>query len=112
MPGNPRFSYQKLKKEPSLYGEDGEKQEEAQAVVQFRPQERPASSSRIRLRKRWRFRVPRLRKLFKRRKFVWASWAKILRRLKESQAHFGDLFAGNYLFLQVTPESLKYYLCN
>lgn len=32
---------------------------------------------------------------------------KILKRLKESQSHFGDLFAGNYLFMQVNPSSLN-----
>jgi hypothetical protein len=29
--------------------------------------------------------------------------------LKEGQAHFGDLFAGNYLFMQVNPTPLKYF---
>ncbi|KFK25680.1 hypothetical protein AALP_AA8G145300 [Arabis alpina] len=33
---------------------------------------------------------------------------KILKRLKESQSHFGDLFAGNYLFMQVNPSSLNH----
>ncbi|CAH2072767.1 unnamed protein product, partial [Thlaspi arvense] len=32
---------------------------------------------------------------------------KLLKRLKESQSHFGDLFAGNYLFMQVNPSSLN-----
>uniref|UniRef100_A0A1J3H1T0 Uncharacterized protein n=1 Tax=Noccaea caerulescens TaxID=107243 RepID=A0A1J3H1T0_NOCCA len=32
---------------------------------------------------------------------------KIVKRLKESQSHFGDLFAGNYLFMQVNPSSLN-----
>lgn len=32
---------------------------------------------------------------------------KILKRLKESQSHFGDLFAGNYLFMQVNPSALN-----
>jgi hypothetical protein len=33
----------------------------------------------------------------------------VLKRLKEGQAHFGDLFAGNYLFMQVNPTPLKYF---
>ncbi|XP_010492243.1 PREDICTED: uncharacterized protein LOC104769676 [Camelina sativa] len=33
--------------------------------------------------------------------------SKLLKRLKESQSHFGDLFAGNYLFMQVNPSSLN-----
>ncbi|CAO2819629.1 unnamed protein product [Amaranthus hypochondriacus] len=35
------------------------------------------------------------------------SCAKVLKRLKESQSHFGDLFSGNYLFMQVAPGSIK-----
>ncbi|KAI4388789.1 hypothetical protein MLD38_001087 [Melastoma candidum] len=48
--------------------------------------------------------------LRRRAKFVAAvrvSCRKVIKRLKESQSHFGDLFAGNYLFLQVNPTPLK-----
>ncbi|CAL1358209.1 unnamed protein product [Linum trigynum] len=40
-------------------------------------------------------------------RMVRASIRKVLKRLKEGHAHFGDLFAGNYLFLQINPTSLK-----
>lgn len=52
--------------------------------------------------------IPGLRRFMKRKaRVVVTSWSKIVKRLKESQSHFGDLFAGNYLFMQVTPASLK-----
>ncbi|KAF5746908.1 hypothetical protein HS088_TW06G01084 [Tripterygium wilfordii] len=58
-----------------------------------------------------RIKIPSLRRfLTKKVRLVSAvrvSCAKVVKRLKESQAHFGDLFAGNYLFLQVNPSSLK-----
>ena len=34
--------------------------------------------------------------------------AKVKKRFKEGQGHFGELFAGNYLFTQINPTSLKY----
>lgn len=35
------------------------------------------------------------------------SCAKVVKRFKEGQSNFGDLFAGNYMFLQINPSSLK-----
>lgn len=35
------------------------------------------------------------------------SFAKVVKRFKEGQSNFGDLFAGNYMFLQINPSSLK-----
>lgn len=64
----------------------------------------------LRGRKRIRVRV-KIRRLrgFVRKKAskVKIGVLKILKRLKESQSHFGDLFAGNYLFMQVNPSSLN-----
>ncbi|CAN0924972.1 hypothetical protein LINGRAHAP2_LOCUS34493 [Linum grandiflorum] len=40
-------------------------------------------------------------------KMFRVSIRKVLKRFKEGQDHFGDLFAGNYLFLQINPSSLK-----
>ncbi|KAI4320163.1 hypothetical protein MLD38_033669 [Melastoma candidum] len=66
---------------------------------------------RFRSRRRFRVKVPGLRRFQRRRgKFVAAvrvSCGKVIKRLKESRSHFGDLFAGNYLFLQVNPTPLK-----
>ncbi|XP_021890388.1 uncharacterized protein LOC110808999 [Carica papaya] len=66
-----------------------------------------------RVRVRVRVRVPSLGRFLRRKSRVMASSVrisigKVVKRLKESQSHFGDLFAGNYLFLQVNPTSLKY----
>ncbi|KAI5341268.1 PREDICTED: AT5G14410 [Prunus dulcis] len=64
-------------------------------------------------RRSFKLKVPSLKRLlFLRRKIrlisaLRASCANVLQRFKEGQAHFGDLFAGNYLFLQVNPCSLK-----
>ncbi|KAB2614019.1 hypothetical protein D8674_036335 [Pyrus ussuriensis x Pyrus communis] len=61
-------------------------------------------------RRSFKLRVPSLRRLLflrRRVKVISALCAKVVRRFKEGQSHFGDLFAGNYLFLQVNPSSLK-----
>ncbi|WOG96413.1 hypothetical protein DCAR_0415748 [Daucus carota subsp. sativus] len=64
----------------------------------------------VHIRKKLRIKIPSLKKLLKRKKdkFVAASWSKFVRRLKEVQSNFGDIFGGNYLFMQVSPPSLKY----
>ncbi|PWA37404.1 hypothetical protein CTI12_AA591460 [Artemisia annua] len=53
--------------------------------------------------------IPSLRKFFMRMRtrVIMASMSKVVKRLKESQSHFGDLFAGNYLFMQVNPSAIK-----
>ncbi|GFS31251.1 hypothetical protein Acr_00g0016450 [Actinidia rufa] len=54
------------------------------------------------VKKRLRVRIPSLRRFLKRKAgAIWVTWAKLV---KESQGH---LFAGNYLFLQVTPAPWK-----
>ncbi|KAG8384896.1 hypothetical protein BUALT_Bualt04G0165900 [Buddleja alternifolia] len=61
------------------------------------------------IRRRLRVKIPNLKRLLRRKaRVVKVAWNKVYKRLKESQSHFGDLFAGNYLFMQVTPTSLKY----
>ena len=58
-----------------------------------------------------KLRVPSLRKLLRRKsRLVTAmrgSIAKVVKRFREGEAYLGDLFAGNYLFLQVNPSSIK-----
>ncbi|KAJ7974686.1 Plexin-D1 like [Quillaja saponaria] len=64
---------------------------------------------RVPIRRRFRLKVPSLRKFLRKKvSTVRISCAKICKRLWESQAYFGDLFAGNYLFMQVNPTSIKY----
>jgi hypothetical protein len=60
---------------------------------------------RVPSRRRFKLKVPNLMRFLRK---VWllssvrVSWGRVLKRLKESQAHFGDLF-----FIQVNPNPLK-----
>ncbi|CAN8236435.1 unnamed protein product [Cochlearia groenlandica] len=57
---------------------------------------------------RVRVKIRRLRRFVKKKASgVKSVISKIVKRLKESQSHFGDLFAGNYLFMQVNPSSFN-----
>lgn len=59
------------------------------------------------IRRRLKLKIPRLRRKIKWVSTVRYSVGNIVNRLRESQSHLGDLFAGNYLFLQVNPSSVK-----
>lgn len=63
------------------------------------------------IRRRFKVKIPSLRRILRRKaKLVSAvrvSIGRVVKRLKESQSHLNDLFAGNYLFLQVNPASFK-----
>lgn len=60
--------------------------------------------------------IPSFSRLFKRRsRFLSAlrvSCRKVLKRLVEGRSHFGELFAGNYMLMQVAsgPPSMGYCL--
>ncbi|KAG7016219.1 hypothetical protein SDJN02_21324, partial [Cucurbita argyrosperma subsp. argyrosperma] len=57
-----------------------------------------------------KLRIPSLRKLFRKSRLVNAmggSISKVLKRFRDGEAYLGDLFAGNYLFLQINPSSIK-----
>nr|XP_009778229.1 PREDICTED: uncharacterized protein LOC104227646 [Nicotiana sylvestris] len=109
-----QIPYQKLKQQSS-YFED----EEDIDLIHLREKvigkirKKPASFWNIKLRKvhlkkRLKIKVPSLKKFLRRKaRFIVAALAKTLKRLKESQSHFGDLFAGNYMFMQVTPTPVK-----
>ncbi|XP_057720183.1 uncharacterized protein LOC130934651 [Arachis stenosperma] len=101
-----KFRYKRLKPETGLVEEERE-----------RVNLRPARSSWFRFRRRhfrrrFRVKVPSLRRLWRKKARVVSamkvSYAKVLKRFKDGQVHLGDLFAGNYLFMQVNPASLKY----
>lgn len=103
----PKFPYQKLKHEGFC---DEYEERQRFNIVKSR---RWYGFGRVHIRKRFRLKVPSLRRFLRRRvKLVSAvrlSCAKVLKRLKEGQAHFGDFFAGNYLIMQVNPTPLKYF---
>ncbi|EPS63861.1 hypothetical protein M569_10922, partial [Genlisea aurea] len=55
-------------------------------------------------RRKLRVKIPSLRRFLRGKSTALrAAWSKVCRRLKESRSHFGDLFAGNFLFVQVVP---------
>lgn len=66
---------------------------------------------RVSMKRRFRLKIPALRRFFRGKlkgvSSVKCSFWRVVRRLRESQGHFGDLFAGNYLFMQVNPSSVK-----
>ena len=58
-------------------------------------------------RRRPRLRIARLRFLLRRHGGkVRASLRKVVGRLNEARSHFGYLFSGNYMFMQVNPAPL------
>ncbi|GAB4848054.1 hypothetical protein Ancab_002715 [Ancistrocladus abbreviatus] len=113
-----KFSYQRLKHEvivdeddPLRLHQEREKETVFSRSSSRRSYSRSWSSTRprrIHLKRRLKIRIPGLRRFFNRKaRLIRASWAKVVNRLKESQSHFGDLFSGNYLFMQINPTSLK-----
>ncbi|GAA0153906.1 hypothetical protein Leryth_013316 [Lithospermum erythrorhizon] len=104
---NRKLSYQKLKSEASFDESDDELYNLREKVIG----KVGRGSSRFRrfhIRKKLKIKIPCFKRLFSRKvKMVTFAWRKVLKRLKESQSHFGDLFAGNYLFTQVIPTPLK-----
>lgn len=100
------LSYEKLRNEGLFEEEDGYYDDLRVKVIG-----RQRSIARFRkahLRKRLKIRIPGLGRLLRRKaRLVKLGWRKVVSRLKESQSHFGDLFAGNYLFMQVSPTPLK-----
>lgn len=100
-----KLGYQKLRHE---VGSDDER--ERSTTIQ-----RPRNFIRFRkipMRKRFKVKIPSLRRLWRKKAKVVSSMriscAKVMKRFKDGHVHFGDLFAGNYLFMQVNPSSLNY----
>ncbi|KAK9716189.1 hypothetical protein RND81_06G216900 [Saponaria officinalis] len=98
-----KFPYQKLHQNV-IFQEQDDNEVPRISITKRQSSSRISWSTRLR-RLRLRKNIRGFRKLFKIRrvKVVRVSWAKIMKRLKESRSHFGDLFAGNYLFMQVNP---------
>lgn len=106
-----RLPYQKLRKQPPEVDDESAAEEEE---LQRRARSAAAAGRRWRLRlgrpRRWRrprLRILPLRQLLARRaRLVRASLGRVVRRFKEGRSQLGELFAGNYLFVQVTPATL------
>lgn len=113
-----KFSYKRLKQE--VIFEDDQYHQNKSNTDKILDIIRRSSSIRFRSsssswvgrlkRRKFRIKISGFRRFFRIRKIKVArfSWAnKVLKRLKESQSHFGDLFGGNYLFMQVSPGSFN-----
>jgi len=96
-----RFSYQRLRQEVIF--------EDERVILGSRPSRFSWLGRLRRRRRRFKVKIAGLRRFFRirRAKVSRISWSKIVKRLKESKSHWGDLFAGNYLFMQVAPASLS-----
>ncbi|KAG1338570.1 hypothetical protein COCNU_04G008760 [Cocos nucifera] len=111
MASSTKFSYQRLRKLPPGLEEDEAGEE---GVLAGR---RRGRRSWLRLdsgARRWRrprVRVAGLRRLLRRKaKVVGAAVRKVLKRLREGRPYVGELFAGNYMFMQVSPSPTIAYL--
>ncbi|KAF5740429.1 hypothetical protein HS088_TW11G00498 [Tripterygium wilfordii] len=107
-----KLGYQRLRKDQGGFDDDDEKIRGSRIniVRTSRSFCRFRSLGRVKNKRRrfMRINIPSLRRfLTKKVRVVSVSCGKVVKRLKESQAHFGDLFAGNYMFVQVNPSSLK-----
>ncbi|WOK99064.1 hypothetical protein Cni_G07776 [Canna indica] len=92
-------SYQRLKRLPA---EATEEEEEFNSPEVCRG--RRSGWLRLSRRRRPAVRVTGLRRFLRRKaRVVRAAVAKVIKRLKEGRSHFGELFAGNYMFMQVSP---------
>ncbi|KAI3520728.1 hypothetical protein L1887_10178 [Cichorium endivia] len=102
------LSYQRLRNDCGDFDNEKEIEREIKARIRW-----SLRLKKVHIRKRLKMKIPSLRKFMRRKaRLVTASLAKVMKRLKESQSHFGDLFAGNYLFMQVTPTPLKHLQAN
>lgn len=103
------LSYEKLRNEGLFEEEDGYYDDLREKVIgRQRTIARFRFFRKVHVRKRLKIRIPGLgRLLIRKARLVKLGWRKVVSRLKESQSHFGDLFAGNYLFMQVSPTPLK-----
>ncbi|KAL5998246.1 hypothetical protein ACLOJK_009184 [Asimina triloba] len=95
------LSYQRLRN----FGDFEEGGEEEKALFRTRSWRRFRRTS---SRRRSRLKIPSLRRFLRRKaRLCSSSWVKVWKRLKESRNHLGDLFAGNFMFMQVTPTPIK-----
>ncbi|KAH6792174.1 hypothetical protein C2S52_002651 [Perilla frutescens var. hirtella] len=105
MASNAKLSYHRLRHDNWFDDEDEDYDLREKVIGRLRS----SRSRRFHLKKRLRVKIPNLKRFLRRKaRLVKFAWKKVCKRLRESQSHFGDLFAGNYLFMQVTPTPLKY----
>ncbi|RWW58566.1 hypothetical protein BHE74_00034555 [Ensete ventricosum] len=97
--------YQRLEKLPPKTEEDEISGGSKETAVVLKRRRRLRLRLRLRLNRSGRWRRPR--KLLSKAAVVGAavrvSVAKVIKRLKEGRPYLGELFAGNYMFMQVSP---------
>lgn len=102
-----KFSYYRLGNEGGLLDEE-QPQELRSAFRKIRRWSK--INKRFVGRRRPKVEILGLRRLWRKRKRfsmrLRASWSKAFERLKNGKAHMSDLFAGNYLFMQVNSTPL------
>ncbi|CAN4082363.1 unnamed protein product [Withania somnifera] len=104
-----QIPYQKLKQESSYLDDEDMDLIDLRQKVIGKIRRKPSSFwniklRKVHLRKRLKIKVPSLKKFLRRKTtFIVAALAKTLKRLKESQAHFGDLFQGTTCLCRSIP---------
>ncbi|KAK7373281.1 hypothetical protein VNO80_06681 [Phaseolus coccineus] len=97
-----KLGYEKLRHEKEWDDERDRVSEKRRSRFRFK---------RVPIRRRFRLKISSLRKLWRKSgrlvSSVRVSYAKVMKRFKDGEVHFGELFAGNYLFMHVNPTSLK-----
>ncbi|XP_057767053.1 uncharacterized protein LOC130987526 [Salvia miltiorrhiza] len=107
MASNAKLSYQRLRHE-AWFDDDDEYYDLREKVI---GRLRSSRFKRFHVKKKLKVKIPNLKRFLRvKARLVKFAWRKVCKRLRESQSHFGDLFAGNYLFMQVTPTPLKYHV--
>ncbi|CAA0824525.1 Unknown protein [Striga hermonthica] len=102
-------SYQRLKHETWFEHEHEDHRYYNGFLEKVVRRSRSSRLGKFRIRRKLRVKSPSLRRFVRRKtRVVKFAWRKVYERLKESRSHFGDLFAGNYLFMQVTPTPLQH----
>ncbi|KAI3970391.1 hypothetical protein MKX01_024038 [Papaver californicum] len=105
-----KLSYQRLiRNEEYEYDDEEDEEEEVERHIEKRRSW--FKFKRLGSKKRSKLKIPGLRRFLRRKarflSSVRVSWSKVMKRMKESKSHMGDLFAGNYLLMQVNPTSFK-----
>ncbi|KAI3931274.1 hypothetical protein MKX01_040191 [Papaver californicum] len=115
-----KLSYQRLIRNEEYEYDDDEEEEEVERHIEKKRSW--FKFKRLGSKKRSKLKIPGLRRFLRRKarffSSVRVSWCKVrawvyvnsresMKRLKESKSHMGDLFAGNYLLMQVNPTSFK-----
>ncbi|GER33311.1 glycogen synthase [Striga asiatica] len=109
MASTANIPYRKLKYDTSSLDKKHENRYYNTFLEKVIRRSRSSRLGKLRTKRKQRLKIPSLRRFLRRKARVLKfAWKKVCKRLKESQSHFGDLFGGNYLFMQVTPTPLQH----